>query len=52
MKTDYEIKNERAIAGGGRAGWEARERIKRERQKFYKDELDAIENTKRIDKNG
>ena len=29
MPTDYEIENQRAIAGGGRAGWEARQRIKR-----------------------
>jgi len=31
MKTKYELENERAIAGGGRDGWEARERIKRHR---------------------
>jgi len=32
MKTKYEIENERAIAGGGRAGWEAKERIKRHKK--------------------
>lgn len=37
LKTDYEIENERAIAGGGRAGWEARERIKRHRRKADED---------------
>lgn len=29
VKTNYEIEIERAIAGGGRAGWEARESLKR-----------------------
>lgn len=33
MKTDYDRENERAIAGGGRAGYEARERMKRHKKR-------------------
>lgn len=39
MKTDYEIENERALAGGGRAGWEARERIKRHQMNMPADKV-------------